>query len=332
MMNKRGYTQLTVTLLLGAALTCGIIRAAAQYNDGIAAVVAGEVVTVYEVVRETNAFERRLAKRYQGNELAEKVAELRKLAAERLVEQELIYAEYRARQERQPGFGLPEEFVQRNLDRIVVQEANGDWAEFRNKLEEGGTSLAEFRADLSKRLAVDVMIDELVRRPVRVSADEIDFYYAQHRDEFTEPDRIKLAVIFLQAGNGGTDGMANTAVLVKQRLDAGEDFAVVARDVSYDAASAAKGGELDWIETRSGRELFVTAAEPLPKGGIAGPLEAEEGVYFVKLLDTEAARTLPLTDELRAAVSDKLLAEKQQYRYEQLIDKLKQKFYVKTYY
>jgi peptidyl-prolyl cis-trans isomerase SurA len=71
---------------------------------------------------------------------------------------------------------------------------------------------------------------------------------------------------------------------IRQRLDSGADFAVLAKDVS-EASDRANGGELGLRSAERFPPLFVDAVGSLPVGGVAGPVRSGAGFHLLKLLD-----------------------------------------------
>ncbi len=80
------------------------------------------------------------------------------------------------------------------------------------------------------------------------------------------------------------------AIEVKQRLDAGEDFATLAKEYSEDPGSAAAGGALGWF----GREMmvapFAEAAFALEPGQVSGPVQTDFGYHIIKVTAKDPAR------------------------------------------
>lgn len=98
------------------------------------------------------------------------------------------------------------------------------------------------------------------------------------------------------------------AELVVQRLNAGEDFAAVAREVSQDTASRDQGGELDW-QARGGFlapeiEDFLFSAQV---GQRSDPIQTPAAVYIVELLEKDENREL--SEEQKQAVVTRLVNE-----------------------
>ncbi len=87
---------------------------------------------------------------------------------------------------------------------------------------------------------------------------------------------------------------------VQERLDAGEDFAAVARDVSQDTTSAENGGELDW-RPRGGFpdekiEDFLFADDTGP-GTRSQVIDTGAGAFIVELMERADSRALDDTQK-----------------------------------
>jgi peptidyl-prolyl cis-trans isomerase SurA len=70
---------------------------------------------------------------------------------------------------------------------------------------------------------------------------------------------------------------------VKKRLEAGEDFATVAKEVSDDQATAEKGGDLGWVFRGQMGDAFDEVAFSLEPGQIGGPIEMNGGYAIIKV-------------------------------------------------
>jgi peptidyl-prolyl cis-trans isomerase C len=107
-----------------------------------------------------------------------------------------------------------------------------------------------------------------------------------------------------------TEALAD-ALIVKLR--GGADFAQLARDQSADD-SAARGGDLGWIEPGNLPLEFTDAVKVLKPGQISQPLHTKYGWHVIKLLEIRPA-AIPPFDEVKA----QLAANIQQVRYEQFL-------------
>lgn len=99
------------------------------------------------------------------------------------------------------------------------------------------------------------------------------------------------------------DSARARAAAALERVRAGEDFAMVAAEVSEEPGAAERGGLLrpgrrgDWVS-----EFWNTAAS-LPVGGVSGVVETEYGFHVLKL---EERRVIPF-EEVRSSVLSRLV-------------------------
>ncbi len=71
---------------------------------------------------------------------------------------------------------------------------------------------------------------------------------------------------------------------IKARLEAGEDFATLAKEVSDDPATAENGGELGWVFRGQMGDAFDEVAFSLEPGQIGGPVKLNDG-YAILLVE-----------------------------------------------
>jgi parvulin-like peptidyl-prolyl isomerase len=107
-----------------------------------------------------------------------------------------------------------------------------------------------------------------------------------------------------------------TANMVRQRLQAGEDFAKVASEVSTDTATKAKGGDLGWFARGTMVAEFEAAAFSLKVGEISQPVKSQFGYHIIQVL---AHANIPLDatgyDTARqTAFSDWLAKARDEYK------------------
>jgi len=82
---------------------------------------------------------------------------------------------------------------------------------------------------------------------------------------------------------------------VKERLDKGEDFAAVAKEVSTDTGTKDQGGDLDWFPRGAMVTEFDEAAFNAEPGTIVGPVKTTYGYHIIEVIEKDDAR--PLSEE-----------------------------------
>lgn len=232
---------------------------------------------------------------------------------------------------------------------VIVTEADIDrW--LRVQMEQRNVAL--LRIDSTPFLAPDEISDEQVRafyeantaqfmRPAEVSVEylvldtnrmaetlEIDDEvlrerYEATRDRFMTQERRKASHILIAAGDQRSSEEARQlAAELKQKLEAGEEFAALAEEYSDDPVSAGQGGELGWIEPDVMMPAFEDALFALDDPGqVSEPVETEFGWHLIRLDEIEAPRGQSF-EEARAEILNEVRAERADDMYVEMTERL----------
>lgn len=113
---------------------------------------------------------------------------------------------------------------------------------------------------------------------------------------------------------------------LRTRIEAGEDFARVAREHSEDSASASQGGDLGWVEPKTLVPEFETAMNQLQPGQLSDIVRTPFGVHLIQVLDR---RQQSGGDErARNEARRQIHARKAEDRYQQWLRQLRDEAYV----
>jgi foldase protein PrsA len=127
--------------------------------------------------------------------------------------------------------------------------------------------------DLKKTMKIGMMEEKAAMKDVKVSDKELQDYYNNLKPEI----RVRHILVSDE----------NTANEVKQKLDAGGNFADLAKQYSKDTGSAANGGEIGWINKQTEGQLdpdFVKGAYTLTKPNeISAPVKSQFGYHIIQL-------------------------------------------------
>lgn len=97
------------------------------------------------------------------------------------------------------------------------------------------------------------------------------------------------------------------AIKLRAELDAGADFATLAREHSFDGA-AANGGNLGWFGPGAMIPEFENAVAAMEVGSISGPLQTQFGWHLIQLNETRMT-TAPALEEVRDALVESIQRE-----------------------
>lgn len=89
------------------------------------------------------------------------------------------------------------------------------------------------------------------------------------------------------------------------RLEAGEDFAALATELSTDTGSGAQGGSLGFFGPGMMVPEFETAVSTLEVGAVSAPVQSQFGFHIIRLDETRPLAA-PALDEVRGEVEEGL--------------------------
>lgn len=119
---------------------------------------------------------------------------------------------------------------------------------------------------------------------VDVSEAEAQTYYDDNRANFIRPEQRDASHILLSSDEGDADDQVAELAKVKARIEAGESFGDLAKEISDDVGSADLGGSLGTISPGSMVAAFEEAVFSLEDvGAVSDPVVTEFGVHLIKL-------------------------------------------------
>ena len=126
---------------------------------------------------------------------------------------------------------------------------------------------------------------------VEIGEEELRLMYESDRDAALQTTERDSAHILFEVSSGRDDGATlDLARSVKERIDAGEDFAELAKELSDDLGSAATGGALGLSGKGVFDPMFEQALWALAKpNDVSEPIRTEFGYHLIKLVGISAA-------------------------------------------
>jgi hypothetical protein len=131
----------------------------------------------------------------------------------------------------------------------------------------------------------------------------------ERRGELDTPEQVRARHI-LVAVDAAADPAAKAAArakieAAKKRIEAGEDFAAVAREMSDDPGSKQNGGDLGFFKRGAMVKPFEEAAFSLEPGKLSDVVETPFGYHLIRVEEKKAAAQLPYS-EASARVAQEL--------------------------
>lgn len=332
-------------ILTAVALVCGMVglvsaRAAELIHaDRVLAIVNDTVITQFDVQNELIGIARSMRSRQQLKDLREHAERLATDILDRLIREELVYAEFKEK-----GFMIPPELLQERLDAIITREAGGDREAFETMLEEAPITMEELREQIRRRVAVELMMQQHVGREAHVSPGEIKRYYEDNSDDFRRPATCLVCMLVLPVPDKSREEQEAVArhvhkqsLVQKLREKTGDDAPLKTLAENLGASFSVETYLMeDSAESTDGtREAYPlrpelrSTVQSLEEGERAEPFVLEDQVILLELVARTPGGIQPLSEDLRSAIRARLRARKQQDRMDEFVDELKEKHFVK---
>ena len=181
--------------------------------------------------------------------------------------------------------------------------------------------------DMERSLLAGKVMEKEFANEIKITSGDMETYDEDHREEYVRPERASVAHILVKNQQEARD--------VRRRLEKGDDFSVVAAELSKDEQSREKGGELTgWIENGEVRDIpglggSDTAVEAIfstDQGNlIKEDIQTEKGIHIIKVLRREAERQKGF-DEVKNEVALALRSQKEREVQQELFARLKEQY------
>ena len=198
----------------------------------------------------------------------------------------------------------------------VMKEYGEDFA---NLLVQENVKYEEWRDDIKKEMLIKKLVAVDVNANIRVSGDEAEDYFNEHRNNYKVESRLKVAQIVVSD--------QATAKEAEARLNAGEDFAKVATEMSI-APEAISGGDLGFITRQIMPEPLDDTIFKLPVNKISPIVQSPYGFHIFKVVEIQPAKIRIFAD-MKEEVIAEIRAEKEDAAFTTWLEALKMKAVIK---
>lgn len=158
----------------------------------------------------------------------------------------------------------------------------------------------DYRRGESRRLQVLVLDRDSILEGLEIAEAEIEAYYRDNAAQFERPERRRASQILFRVPAGSEEAdrraLRDLAESVAARARSGEDFANLARTLSQDPDSAARGGDLGFVPRGQREPALDQALFGTPIGEIAPVVESSLGFHVLKITEAQEGGAAPLAE------------------------------------
>ena len=179
--------------------------------------------------------------------------------------------------------------------------------------------------DILMRVRLDLLSNKIREKitegDAEVSDTEITEYYEENKERFAQPERRDLLVVLTK-----TEAKAQDA---RDRIEGGDAWADVAKEMSIDPSSKAQGGKLPAVAEGQQEQAFDEAIFSAEKGELVGPIKTQFGYYVFRVTKVTAA-SQQSQEDASATIKQLLTSQKQQESLDTFVKEFTEEWREKT--
>ncbi len=295
----------------------GLFAAETGTSAGTLATVNGVAVTTKELDMEL-ARVKKQARMKQSPIDASQLAKIRNDLLDTLINRELLYQESIKK-----GYLVQPEELDSTIKGIKSRFANQQG--FQQTLADMNISEADFRQQVKKGRAIQILLEQEISQKIVVTEQESRSFYDNNPNFFQKPEQIRASHILIKMNPDADDDQKTEAKKkieeVRQKIEAGEDFAELAKKYS-EGPSSTQGGDLGYFDRQKMVKPFADAAFQLQPGQVSPIVKTRFGYHIIKVIDRKPETKLAY-DEIKPRLDKSLKNKKMQEAVAKYIDQLK---------
>jgi peptidyl-prolyl cis-trans isomerase SurA len=188
--------------------------------------------------------------------------------------------------------------VIRRLDEIRKQNHFDTMEDLEKAVRQSGISYEDFKANIKNSIVTQEVVRDEVGRKLALTAKQEQAYYDQHKQEFEQPEQVRLSEILVPTPDDATDAQIAQAQAkaeeVTAKLKSGAKFEDLAKQYSG-GQTADKGGDLGLFKRGALAKVLEDQTFDLKPGESTAPIRTKQGFVVLKVTEHAPAGIPPLS-------------------------------------
>jgi parvulin-like peptidyl-prolyl isomerase len=241
--------------------------------NSILASVNGTPISLQDILPLTRAAEFRVFSSCVGEELQKRILEIRRRAADELIDRKLILEDYAGK-----SFELSDKDIESALDDMAEKSGLRSRTEFRDALRKQGSDIEEVKKNIRESMIVQLMLHREYLTVKSITPEKMYALYLRNREAAKGNSSVELAMILLDKSN------SSRSQYVAEELNKNPSrFAALAAQYSSGPGKE-EGGKLGKIRSDLLRPEFARVLKFPEINKVYGPIATPEGTVFLKVL------------------------------------------------
>ena len=287
----------------------------------IAAIVNDEIVTLYEVDRQSQPLISDAGKKGAVN-AAERTT-IRRAVLEHLIDKKLLDKKIK-----ELNIKVSDEEIKQAIDDVKRQNNMASQEVLISALASQGLTFEQYRSQLQEQIEKLKLVSMEVRSKIQVGETEMREYYDANRAKYSEEDTFQARHIFFRTSEKAPADeikrTMSTALMVLAEAKSGKDFAELAKSYSEDPAARKDGGALGSFKKGDMMPELEAAILGMKPGEVSELVHSPSGFHIIKLEERSTGKMKPF-ENVKAEIEDTLYRKKSEERFSQWAKELRAK-------
>jgi peptidyl-prolyl cis-trans isomerase SurA len=220
--------------------------------------------------------------------------------------------------------------VIRRLDEIRKQNHMDTLEDLEKAARQQGVSFEDFKAGIRDNVITQQVVRDEVGRHLQITQGQEQAFYEAHKQEFAQPEQIKLSEILIPTAADADDAAVAQAKAkaegVEEKLKAGSKFEALAEAYSG-GPTADKGGDLGLYKRGALAKVLEDQTFGLKAGEWTAPIRTRQGFVILKVTDHIAPGLAPLKN-VEPQIQEAMYSEQIQPALRAYLMKLREEAYI----
>ncbi len=228
------------------------------------------------------------------------------------------------------GISVETDLIKR-LDEVRKQNNLNSMEELEKAVESSGIAWEDYKTQIRNGLLTQEVMRKEVGSRINIGNDEVKKYYDAHPQEFTRPEQVALAEIFLS-----TEGKSPEEIAAVQKkaedlhnrvTKGGEDFGEIAKRYSEGSTAKEQSGDLGTYQRGQLSPQLEGVVFKMDRDQVTDVIQTKTGFEILKIENHYQAGLQPM-DKVENEIMNRLYMQKMQPTMRDYLAQLRQESYV----
>jgi foldase protein PrsA len=190
-------------------------------------------------------------------------------------------------------------------------------AEFEKFLQTSGQTVSDLLLRVKLNMLSQKIQKKIIKDKPKVSQAEVQKYFNENKSKYGTPEHRSVQMILTK-----DEAAAKAAI---KEIQSGQNFSAVAKKVSIDPTTRAKGGQLGEVVKGQNEAHLDAAVFAAKTGQLGGPVKSPFGYYVYEVTGIKPGTQPPLS-KVEATIKQTLITQQQQKNLSSFIKNFKKKW------